>query len=166
MNISLPQHFDPQSKIWIYQSDRMFNENESKEIKNITEHFMKSWKSHGDQVKGFSGLYFDMFIVFMADESSVSVGGCSTDSSVRVIKEIENKFNLNLFNRELLTFQENEKRIQIPLHNLENALENKLITEDTLYFNNTILTKQEFETKWIIPLKNSWLSRFIKTPIS
>jgi hypothetical protein len=32
------------------------------------------------------------------------------------------------------------------------------VDENTLYFNNTILTKAELETKWIIPLKDSWLA--------
>jgi hypothetical protein len=166
MNITLPEHFHPQSRVWIYQSDRTLNENEVKEIKITLDNFVQSWKSHGDQVKGYSTVYFDMFIVMMADESSVSVGGCSMDSSVRIMKEIEKKFNLNLFNREMLTFQAKEKLIQIPLSLIEKSLNDKIITEESLYFNNTILSKLDLETKWIIPLKNSWLSRFIKTPIS
>ena len=165
MNITLPEHFHPQSRVWIYQSDRTLNENEVNDIKIALNNFIQSWKSHGDQVKGYSNVYFDMFIVLMADESSVSVGGCSTDSSVRLIKEIEKKFNLNLFNRELLTFHTNEKLIQVPLSQIEKSLEENIITGESLYFNNTILSKIDFETNWIISLKNSWLSRFLKKSI-
>ncbi len=165
MNITLPQHFHPQSRVWIYQSDRIFNENETREIKDIVENFVQTWKSHGDKVKGYCHVFFDMFIILMADESSVPVGGCSTDSSVRIIKEIEKKFNLNLFNRELLTFIINEKPLQIPLNKIEDALNNDEINGETLYFNNTISTKYEFEVNWLIQLKNSWLNRFIKSPI-
>jgi hypothetical protein len=36
----------------------------------------------------------------MADESAITVGGCSTDSSVHLIKEIEKRFSVDLLNRQ------------------------------------------------------------------
>ncbi len=165
MNITLPDNFHPQSRVWIYQSDKAFDEYQSREIKQMLENFLHSWKSHGEKVKGYANVFFDRFIVLMADESSVSVGGCSTDSSVRVIKEIEIKLNLNFFNRELLTFFVHDELIQIPLNKFENALDNHSIFPESLYFDNTILTKQEFETNWIIPLKNSWLKKYLTPKI-
>jgi hypothetical protein len=35
----------------------------------------------------------------MADETATGVSGCSTDSSVRLIKEIEKIFGVNMFDR-------------------------------------------------------------------
>ncbi len=48
-----------------------------------------SWNSHGDPVKGYANLFFGQFIILMADETASMVSGCSTDSSVRLIKAIE-----------------------------------------------------------------------------
>ncbi|MEI2749346.1 MAG: hypothetical protein V9E88_11370 [Ferruginibacter sp.] len=93
----------------------------------------------------------------MADETATGVSGCSTDSSVRLVKEIEKKFNVDLFNRQNLAFIIKDKIQQIPLSQLEYALENNFISIDTPYFNNTVLSKAELENNWIIPMKNSWL---------
>jgi hypothetical protein len=52
----------------------------------------------------------------------------------------------------------------VPLSQLPYALSSGLITPDTLYFNNTVQTKAELESKWLIPLKDSWLAGRYLTP--
>ena len=159
-NISehIPANFHPESKVWIYQCNRDFTKMEAEEIKSVLNNFASSWTSHGAKVKGFATLLLETFIMFMADESATGVSGCSTDSSVRVVKEIENNYNVELFNRQLLAFWVDNKIVQIPLNELHTALSNQFISPETLYFNNTILSKKEFEEKWVTKLKNSWLS--------
>jgi hypothetical protein len=95
----------------------------------------------------------------MADETATGVSGCSTDSSVRLIKTIEKRYNVEMFNRQSLAFIVNGKIELIPLSQLEYAIENNFITPNTLYFNNTVLTKSQLESKWIIPAGESWLNR-------
>ena len=45
------------------------------------------------------------------------------------------------------------------MNQLAYAVENNFITADTLYFNNTVLTKREMENNWLINIKDSWLAR-------
>src|SRR6478672_863658 len=91
----LPGDFDDQSRVWIYQSDRLFTIPEALEIEEMLEEFSTSWQSHGIPVKGFATLFFGRFIVLMADETATGVSGCSTDSSVHLIQAIEKKYNVN-----------------------------------------------------------------------
>lgn len=121
--------------------------------------FSANWKSHGAPVKGFAQLLFGRFIILMADESATGVSGCSTDSSVHLIKDIEQKFNNNLFDRQSLAFIIKDKIEMLPLSQLKYAMENRFITPDTLYFNNTVSTKEQLEKEWIIPAGESWLRR-------
>lgn len=153
----LPQDFDEQSKVWIYQSDRFFSLSEALDIEPMLEQFTTGWQSHGDQVKGFATLFFGQFIVLMADETATGVSGCSTDSSVRLIKQIEEKFHVNMFNRQLLAFIIKDKVQLLPLSQVNYGIENGFINGDTRYFNNTVLTKKDLLEHWIIPLQNSWL---------
>ena len=157
----LPAEFHPDSRVWIYQSDRIFTKGEALEINDELNVFAESWKTHGDKVKGYAQLFFDMFIIFMADEKATSVSGCSTDSSIRVIKDIEIKYGVNLLNRQLLTFYKEGHLLQIPLNQFESAIQDNVLFPNNLYFNNTILTKKELETKWITPLKDSWLGNYL-----
>jgi len=155
----IPADFDDSSKVWIYQSNRVFLMNEVLQIESLLKNFAATWKSHGDAVKGYGNLFFGQFIILMADETQSGVSGCSTDGSVRLIKEIEQKFNVDLFNRQNLAFIIKEKVQLLPLSQLNYAVENNFINDDTLYFNNTVLTKKELLESWIVPVKDSWLSK-------
>ena len=158
----LPSDFHPDSRVWIYQSDRTFTEPEQIEIDELLQQFTDSWTSHGAKVKGFGKLFFNQYVVLMADETASGVSGCSTDSSVRLIKEIENKYNADLFNRQNLAFFTGENIIQIPLSKLNEAISSNLINAETYYFNNVVLSKKELEEKWIVTLKNSWLKNKVQ----
>src|SRR6218665_1502207 len=135
----------------------MFMINEALQLEDLFKDFVDSWNSHGTPVKGWANLLFGRFIILMADETATGVSGCSTDSSVRLIKSIEQKFNNNLFDRQMLAFVIKEKIEVLPLAHLAHAIENNFITPQTLYFNNTILTKAQLENEWIIPIGESWL---------
>jgi hypothetical protein len=162
----LPLHFHDDSRVWIYQSSRLFFMSEALQIEELMETFVDNWKSHGDKVEGFATLLFGQFVIIMADERATGVSGCSTDSSVRLIKEIESLYKVSMFDRQNLAFVVKDKIQSIPLSQLNYALENKFIDGDTLYFNNTILTKKELEEKWIVPVKESWLGSKIKNVIT
>ncbi|MCK7556125.1 hypothetical protein MKQ70_14295 [Chitinophaga sedimenti] len=160
MNVKelLPQDFSPSSRVWIYQSNRPFGERETLEIDEQLHQFASQWLSHGDPVKGWGKLLFNQVIVLMADESNAGVSGCSTDSSVRIIKSIERQYQVTLFDRLLLGFYVKDKVQLLPMAQLNYAIDKGYIDENTLYLNNTVLTKQELETKWLVPIKDSWLA--------
>ncbi|MDO9373029.1 MAG: hypothetical protein V4725_01480 [Bacteroidota bacterium] len=160
----IPENFHESSRVWIYQSSRLFFMSEALQIEEMLEDFVTNWKSHGAEVKGFANLLFGQFIVLMADESGTGVSGCSTDSSVRLVKEIEEKFRVQLFDRQSLAFLVKDKIQLLPMPQLNYAATNNFITPDTLYFNNTVLTKKEMLQNWIIPIKDSWLAKRIQFP--
>ena len=77
------------------------------------------------------------------DETATGVSGCSTDSSVHLMRSIEEKFKVHLFERQNLAFVVKEKIQLLPLSQLAYEVENNFINSNTLYFNNTVLTKKE-----------------------
>jgi hypothetical protein len=158
----IPEDFSASSRVWIYQANRLFLFNEALQLETILQEFSDSWQSHGIPVKGYANLLFGQFIVLMADETATGVSGCSTDSSVRLMKKIESHFNVELFNRHLLAFVVNDKVQVLPLPQLQYAIENNYISGDTLYFNNLVQTKDELLHKWLIPVKQSWLQNRLK----
>ncbi|MFL5746504.1 MAG: hypothetical protein ACJ751_17635 [Niastella sp.] len=155
----IPADFAPDSRVWVYQSSRLFMMSEALHIEELLNNFAANWQSHGAPVKGYGNLFFGQFVVLMADERATGVSGCSTDSSVRLIKQIEQLFNVNMFDRQMLTFQVKDKVQMLPLSQLQYAINNNFISPDTLYFNNLVQTKEELENKWLIPVKDSWLAK-------
>ncbi len=160
---TLPEHFSPESRIWMYQSSRELSSIETIHIKAKLEDYTSEWKAHGKAVKGFATVIFKRFILIMADESQHQVSGCSIDGSVRLLKALETELDIRLFDRHVLCFSDDkgENIHHLEMTEIETALQTKRISSETLYFNNTVQSKQEFEAKWIIPIKESWLSRFI-----
>lgn len=155
----IPENFNDSSRVWIYQSSRLFFISEALEMEDMLNNFAANWKSHGATVKGFANLFFGQFIVLMADETATGVSGCSTDSSVHLIKSIEEKYKVQMFDRQTLAFVVKDKIQLLPLNQLDYAVENNFINADTLYFNNTVLTKKELLEKWLIPVQESWLAK-------
>lgn len=157
----LEGNFHPSSRVWIYQSNRLLTMGEALEAEEILQSFTAKWLSHNVPVKGAAHIFFGQFIILMADETQTGVGGCSTDSSVRVIKELEQKFGIQLFDRTTLAFVIKDKVELLPMSQLNYAVSNGFIGPDTLYFNNVVLTKAELESNWLIPVKDSWLAKRI-----
>ena len=87
------------------------------------------------------------------------ISGCSTDSSVRFIKDLGARFGVDFFNRTNLAFLIQDKTQLLPMNQLHYAMDNYFINGDTLYFNNLVQTKKDLENHWIIPVKDSWISK-------
>lgn len=154
----IPENFHPTSKVWIYQSSRLFTISEALQLEEILENFIAGWKSHGAPVKGYANLLYGQFIVLIADETATTIGGCSTDTSTHMIKEIEQLFKVNLFDRQTLAFIVKDKIQLLPLSQINYAFENGFLNAETIYFNNLVQTKEDLLTKWTIPIKQSWLA--------
>lgn len=165
MNLSyqhlIPESFSDLSRVWIYQSNRVFTLSEALTIEKILEDFTADWKSHGTPVKGFGTLFFGQFIILMADEEVTGVSGCSTDSSVRLIKALEEEYKVSMFDRLNLAFYINEKVQLLPFSQLNYAVDNAFIDKETLFFDNTVLNKAQLMDRWITPLSSSWLGKRI-----
>ena len=170
MNLSykelIPTNFSADSRVWIYQCNRRFTISEAIEIEEKLNEFTPNWKSHQVPVKGFGTLFFGQFIVLMADETESGVSGCSTDSSVRLIKSIEQTYNVGLFERTLLAFIIKEKIELLPISQLNYAFENNFINGETLFFDNNIQNKDSLINNWIVPVQHSWIWKRISKSVS
>jgi len=162
----LPAGFADGSRVWIYQSSRPFSEKEELEINEQLHHFYAQWQAHGAPVKGWASLLFRRFIVLMADETDVAVSGCSTDSSVRVIKSIERQYEVNLFDRLSITFLVKGQPEVLPMGQVQYAIDKGYINGDTLLFNNLVATKAEMLHNWLQPLNYSWLRDRVQLPVN
>ena len=90
------------------------------------------------------------------DENFNNVSGCSIDSSVRVIKELEDEFDLDLMNKLNIAFKVGENLNTVTLAEFQEYLKLEKVNEDTIVFNNMIQSKDELVSNWEVPVKQSW----------
>lgn len=150
--------FSPQSKVWVYQSDREFTGQEVASIQQQLNAFTEQWKAHGHQLNAKAEVIYNFFIVFTVDEASAGVTGCSIDASVRVIKEIEQTYQVDLFNRFNMAYKIDGKVIVNNKEDFETLINIKKIGPKTIVFNNLVQNLEEFQNKWEVPFEKSWHS--------
>ncbi len=148
------------SRVWIYQSSRTFTDDEVSKIELMLQDFVRNWLSHGAPVHGNFEVKKNRFIVLMADESDDRLGGCSIDSSTHIIKTIEQEIQISLLDKSLLAFLVNDEIKTIPLIDIKKSVEKAEISEDTLYFNNSITSLKEYGESWLTSASQTWLSRY------
>ncbi|WP_299056087.1 ABC transporter ATPase [uncultured Polaribacter sp.] len=149
------------SRVWVYQADRILTENEINVISEKAADFINQWTRHGDDLKGSFVIKYNQFLVLAVDESFNNVSGCSIDSSVRFIKEIENELEVDLMNKLNVTFKDNNSINVVKLSDFQKFAKEKKITAETIVFNNMVNTKAEFENQWELPAQESWHKRFL-----
>ena len=155
--MQLPQDFSNDSRVWIYQSNRPFSDWEIAEINDQLHLFYAHWLSHGAPVKGWAAVLYGQMIVVMADEAATGVSGCSTDGMVRIVQSLERQYSVQLFDRLAITFLVHGKPQMLPISQVAYALEKGYIAPDTPMFDNTVATKGELESRWMVPLQETWL---------
>jgi hypothetical protein len=95
-------HFDAlpnDARVWVYQSNREFTDVEVTQITSKIEVFMSTWKRHGDDLRTSYVVKYNQFIVLGVDEKLNNVSGCSIDSSVHFMQQLEKDFNVDLMNK-------------------------------------------------------------------
>ncbi len=149
------------SRVWIYQSDREFQEKEIDFISEKAEEFINQWTRHGYDLKGSFTIKYNQFLVLAVDESFNNVSGCSIDASVRFVKGLEHELKLDLMNKMNITFKDDENINLVTLSDFQKFAKEQKVTSETIVFNNMVSTKEDFENKWEIPANDSWHKRFL-----
>ena len=149
---SLPDH----SRVWVYQSNRLLDSHEIKEIKKAAEVFLEEWAAHGKSLMAAIEIFYNHFIVIMIDEEQASASGCSIDASFKFIQELEKELKITLLDRLMVAFRQDEGISVCRIDEFESKIKSGEIDEDVIVFNNLVDTKKTFDSQWEVLLKDSW----------
>lgn len=147
------------ARIWIYQADRSFTNNEQSIISNTLSAFVQQWTAHGSELKAGFSLPHNHFIVIGLDQSQASASGCSIDGLFRMLQQLTAHTGIDFLNRERIAFKR-ESGIELVC---KQQLKEKITAwgATALTFNNLVATKGELETQWITPVENTWLKKYL-----
>lgn len=151
------------SRVWIYASTGKLSPEQSSDVQNLLDGFAKGWTSHQQQLNAKAALVKSHFLVFMVDESSAEISGCGIDKSVQLVKEIEQKTGLSFFNRLNIHLSHKNEVVVFNKQQLEKAVEEGIVNEESLFYDNLVQTKKDFYDNWLKPVNKSWIWSKIKT---
>ena len=149
------------ARVWIYQSNRKFAEQEVVEMKESLATFLTQWTAHGADLKAGFAIPYDRFIVIGLDQDLNAASGCSIDASVHFIQELEKHYSIDLMDKMNVTYKQGEFIAYKPLKDFKKMAKQKAVGKNTVVFNNLVVNKAEFEDSWEVPAQESWHARFL-----
>jgi hypothetical protein len=148
------------SKIWIYQSNRKFSDDEMTEIEIDLKVFIENWSAHGTGLEASYLFKYNRFVILAVNQEVQKVTGCSIDSSVAFIQNLEQKYQVDLLDKMNVTFKNGEHIAHKSLIDFKRMAKEKAVTANTIVFNNLVNSIEEFNENWEVPAGESWHSRF------
>ncbi|GGB81263.1 hypothetical protein GCM10007424_21700 [Flavobacterium suaedae] len=154
------ENLPEEARVWIYQSDRKFSEEELAELDAALQTFIEGWAAHGTGLEASYQIKYNRFIILAVNQESQSATGCSIDASVHFIQELEKKYNVSLLDKMNVTFKTGEHIAHKPLKDFKRMAKEKAVSANTIVFNNLVNTIGELQDFWEVPASESWHSRF------
>lgn len=154
------ENLPEESRIWIYQSNRKFSDEEFAEIASALQIFVEGWAAHGIGLEASYELKYNRFIILAVNPENQAATGCSIDASVQFIQDLEKKYNVELLDKMNVTFKLGEHIAHKPLIEFKKMAKEKAVSGNTIVFNNLVNNIAEYRESWEVPADESWHSRF------
>lgn len=151
-----------ESKVWIYQANRSFTEQEIEEISTRLNEFIENWTAHGGDLESGYCIKYKRFIIIGLNQNSNNATGCSIDASVHFIQQLEKDFSVDLLDKMNVSYKQGEFVAYKTLTDFRKMAKERAVSKNTIVFNNLVNNIAEFKENWEVPASESWHSRFIK----
>ncbi|XMO86359.1 ABC transporter ATPase [Algibacter sp. AS12] len=151
-----------ESRVWIYQANRSFSEVELEEIQAKLDIFIGNWTAHGSDLQAGYTIKYKRFIVLALNQDVSKATGCSIDSSVHFIQQLEKEYNVDLMDKMNVSYKQGEYVAHKTLSDFRKMAKDKAVSKNTIVFNNLVNNIAEFKENWEVPASESWHGRFVK----
>ena len=150
------------SKVWIYQANRSFSDQELDEIKSKLDVFIENWTAHGADLSAGYNIKYKRFIILGLNQDVNNASGCSVDASVHFIQQLEKEYNVDLLDKMNVSYKQGEFVAYKTLTEFRKMAKDKAVSKNTIVFNNLVTNIAEFNENWEVPASDSWHNRFLK----
>ncbi|MEZ4855883.1 MAG: ABC transporter ATPase [Gelidibacter sp.] len=154
---TLPQ----ESRVWIYQANRSFTDDEISEIQSKLDVFIENWTAHGSDLQSSYLIKYKRFIIIALNQNLNKATGCSIDASVRFIQDLEKDYNVDLMDKMNVSYKQGDFIAYKSLMDFKKMAKEKAVSKNTIVFNNLVINIAEFNDNWEVPASESWHSRFL-----
>ena len=142
--------FPENAKVWVYAMPRPLTDEQRKLVMARLADFVTQWHSHGAPVHGAFDIIENQFVL-IAGYVDDGVSGCSTDSMVRVMKQLRDE-GLDGFDRSWVYYRDHEGKMHtVARSHFQDLVAKGQISPETPVFDTTIqfvgdLRRGAFET--------------------
>ena len=151
-----------ESRVWIYQANRSFSDEEILAIEAKISTFIEAWTAHGKDLQAGFKIVYKRFIVLALDQDLNAATGCSIDASVHFIQQLEKEYAVDLMDKMNVSYKQGDFIAHKSLIDFKKMAKQKAVSKNTIVFNNLVHNIAEFNENWEVPASESWHSRFLK----
>lgn len=152
----MPEH----SRVWVYQADHKFSDSDEQVIRERLIRFCEGWNTHGNLMPTSFDLVGHQILILAVDESKLGASGCSIDSSVRTLRELESLLRINLTDQGKVSLRKSSGELKvIPALGVKARVIAGEIDLSAEVINPSLRTKADLKNFWQ-PVRNSWLNKY------
>lgn len=145
-------------RVIIYPASRPLATKEAKVITEKLYDFLATWAAHGKPLSSSFKIEKNQFIIICVDEEKEMASGCSIDSLGKIMKEIDEEYQLGLFDRMKASFVENGEVKTLKLIDFKSKIRSGELSKDIEVFDFSKNTYLEFLSNFLLPFGRSWAS--------
>lgn len=153
---TMPAH----ARVWIYQANRELTAGEVATITQAGQEFVAGWAAHGTPLTAATAIVDGYFLVIAVDEQQAAATGCSIDKSVNFVKALAQHLNVDFFNRLNIAAEIDGKIALLLLSTFEEMAKAGQLSPETVVYDNTIATVDDYRNRWKTVASATWLSRY------
>jgi len=150
-----------ESRVWIYQANRTFTDAEISEIESKLNIFLENWTAHGSDLLAGFNIVYKRFIVIALNQNLNRASGCSIDTSVNFVQQLEKDYHVDLLDKMNVSYKQGDFIAYKSLLDFKKMAKDKAVSKQTIVFNNLVNNIAEFKENWEVPASESWHARFM-----
>ena len=147
-------------RLWVFGVADEMSADEREHFLTRVDAFLDEWAAHGSPLRCARDFRHDRFLLVAVDEASVPPSGCSIDSMVRLLKELESDLGTRLVDNTPVWFQDEEGVHRVSRPEFGRLAEEGVVDPETTVFDNTVTRVGQLEAgEWERPASESWHGR-------
>lgn len=100
------ERLPPDARLWVFGSDRALTPEEAGRLTENLDRFIRRWTAHSAELTAAFTLLEDRFVLVAVDESRVAASGCSIDTLIHELEELERILDVRLLDGRLVWYRD------------------------------------------------------------
>lgn len=149
------------ARLWVFAADERLNEEAAETLLARVDAFLDQWSAHGHALTCGRELREDRLLLVAVDEASAPATGCSIDSMVRVLKELETELGVGLTDHARVIWRDGQGAVRTAARpTFAEMARNDEVTPETVVFDTTLTRLGDVRAGRLeVPAASSWHRR-------
>jgi hypothetical protein len=146
-----------EARLWLYHIPRPLTAEEKAYLTQKLQQFCETWEAHKKPLNASFALLHGQFIALAVDEAMHGASGCSIDTSVKLMREIGEKLQIDMFKRQYVAYwQDNTLQVStLP------AFRAMGVPATLDVFDQTITTVGALQKRQKINITETWIQKIL-----